>query len=98
MAKHSPIVTIRPRRAKPVLVCRKCLKRSAHGRELKQALKAELKRRSKALALKRPRLVMTSCFDICPKRAVVVASGTTLNRGEYLLWGRVTRSRMSPKP
>jgi hypothetical protein len=29
--------------------------------------------------------VMTGCFGICPKRAVVVASGSTLQRGEYLL-------------
>lgn len=28
---------------------------------------------------------MTSCFGICPKRAVVVASGATLARGECLL-------------
>jgi hypothetical protein len=27
---------------------------------------------------------MRGCFGICPKRAVVVASGATLNRGEYL--------------
>ena len=28
---------------------------------------------------------MTDCMDICPKRAVVAASGATLARGEYLL-------------
>jgi hypothetical protein len=28
---------------------------------------------------------MTGCFGICPKHAVVVASGSTLQRNEYLL-------------
>jgi predicted metal-binding protein len=85
MSEPPSVVTIRPRRAAPVLVCRKCLKRLDDGREIKQALKSELKRRSAKLGNKRPRVVLTSCFDICPKRAVVVASGATLNRGEYLL-------------
>jgi predicted metal-binding protein len=85
MAKSSSIVTIRPRRAKPVLVCKKCLKRVDDGSKLKRALKSELKRRSATQATCRPRLVMTGCFGICPKRAVVVASGATLQHGEYLL-------------
>lgn len=54
---------------------------------LKRALKSELKQRSAARGIKRPRVVMTSCMDICPKRAVVAASATTLARGEYLLLG-----------
>jgi hypothetical protein len=55
------------------------------GREIRRALKSELKQRAKASGGKRPRVVMTSCFGICPKRAVVLASATTLQRGEYLL-------------
>jgi predicted metal-binding protein len=87
MSKTSPITTIRPRRAEPVFICKKCLKRIDDGPALKRALKSELKQRSAARGIKRPRVVMTSCMDICPKRAVVAASATTLARGEYLLLG-----------
>jgi predicted metal-binding protein len=87
MPKTPEITTIRPRRAEPVFVCRKCLKRVADGPALKRALKSELKQRSAARGIKRPRVIMTSCMDICPKRAVVAASGATLARGEYLLLG-----------
>ncbi len=59
--------------------------RISDGPELKRALKSELKRRSKARDIKRPRIVLTSCMDICPKRAVVVANAETLRRGDYLL-------------
>jgi predicted metal-binding protein len=85
MARTSAISTIRPRRAAPVFVCKKCLKRIDDGPALKRELKSELKRRSAAQGVKRPRVIMTGCMDICPKRAVVAASGTTLARGEYLL-------------
>ena len=87
MSKTNPITTIRPRRAEPVFVCKKCLKRIDDGPALKRALKSELKQRSAARGIKRPRVVMTSCMDICPKRAVVAASAATLARGEYLLLG-----------
>ncbi len=82
--KSSPVVA-RPRRPTPVFVCRKCLKRVEDGREIRRALKSELKQRAKASGGKRPRVVMTSCFGICPKHAVVLASDSTLQRGEYLL-------------
>jgi predicted metal-binding protein len=84
MTKTS-VVTIRPRRPQPILVCKKCLSRVADGSDMKRTLKSAIKRRSAAQGTKRPRIVMTSCFGICPKRAVVVASGATLDRGEYLL-------------
>jgi hypothetical protein len=84
-SQDSCIAIIRPRRPEPILVCRKCLKRVANGKNIKRALKAEVRRRSVAQAAKRPRIVLTDCFDICPKRAVVLASGTTLHRNEYLL-------------
>jgi predicted metal-binding protein len=83
-AKSSPVVA-RPRRPTPVLVCRKCLKRAEAGREIKRALKSELKQRAQLTGGKRPRVVMTSCFGICPKHAVVLASDATLQRGEYAL-------------
>ena len=92
MVKTSSVATIRPRRAAPVLVCKKCLKRVGAGSKLKRALKSELKHRSVAQGTRRPRIVMTGCFGICPKRAVVVASGGTLQRGEYLLLADVNSS------
>lgn len=83
MAHH--LVAARLRRPAPVFVCRKCLKRVANGGALKRALKSELKSSSAGRDVKSPRVVMTGCFGICPKRAVVLASATTLARGEYLL-------------
>jgi hypothetical protein len=85
MAQKSAIVTIRPRRATPILVCRKCLSRAGRGGKLKSALKKQLKVRSAAQAVKRPKVVVTGCLGICPKHAVTVASAATLQRGEYLL-------------
>ena len=81
----SSIVTARLRRAPPVLVCKKCLGRVADGKSLRKALKSELKSRSAAQSVKPPRVVLTSCLGICPKRAVVVASTATMARGEVLL-------------
>ena len=77
--------TARPHRPPPILVCRKCLKRAANDRAIKRALKVELKALGRARGVKRPRVVMTGCFGICPKRAVTAASGATLARGEFLL-------------
>jgi hypothetical protein len=77
--------TVRPRRPSPVLICRKCLKRAGNGGAIKRALKAELKAQSKVHGGKRPRLVVTGCFGICPKRAVTTTSGAMLARGEFLL-------------
>ncbi|HEY0328682.1 MAG TPA: (2Fe-2S) ferredoxin domain-containing protein [Rhodopseudomonas sp.] len=68
-----------------MLICSKCLSRSADGKALKRALKSELKQRSQAQGVKRPRVVMTGCLGLCPKRAVVAASAASLQRGEYLL-------------
>ncbi|MGT2436266.1 hypothetical protein ACU4GH_10630 [Bradyrhizobium betae] len=79
----SPMV-VRPRRAAPVLVCRKCLKRSDEGRDVRRALKSELKA-ARREGTKPAKLVMTGCFGLCPKKAVVVASGASLARQEYVL-------------
>lgn len=87
MLPTSP-VTARLRRRTPILVCRKCLKRAPNGCDLKRALKCALKRSSSDES--KPRMVMTSCFGICPKRAVVVASGATLARGECVLLATAT--------
>lgn len=78
-------MTARLRRGAPLLICKKCLTRVADGSDLKRALKSEVKRRSVAQAIKKPRIVMTGCFGLCPKRAVVVASAGTLDRNEMLL-------------
>lgn len=78
-------MTIRPRRPKPVLVCKKCLTRVPDGGKLRRSLKSELKQRASAQGVKSPRVVLTSCLGICPKRAVVLASAASLQRGEYLL-------------
>jgi predicted metal-binding protein len=85
MVKTASAVTVSSRR-EPVLVCKKCLKRVTDGRQIKRSLKSAVKGLAVAQPGRQPRLVMTSCFGICPKRAVVVASGTTLHRGEYILF------------
>jgi predicted metal-binding protein len=89
MPKNSSVVVVRPRRASPLLICKKCLARSDEGKKLKRLLKSEVKRQSHLRSLKHPRkrsrVVMASCFGICPKHAVVIANGATLQRGEYLL-------------
>ncbi|MDB5653581.1 MAG: hypothetical protein JWQ94_1194 [Tardiphaga sp.] len=84
MSKPS-VVTIAPRRPQPIFVCKKCLGRVDDGKALKRALKSEAKRLGAARATKPPRVVLTSCMGICPKRAVVVASAATLQQGRYLL-------------
>jgi predicted metal-binding protein len=78
-----PIIA-RSRRPAPVLVCKKCLKRASEGKDVRRTLKRQLKTQRTDTA-KAPRVVMTSCFGICPKRAVVMASGQSLQRGEFVL-------------
>ena len=78
-----PIIA-QARRSVPVLVCRKCLKRSNEGRKVRRALKSELKA-AKREGTMPAKLVMTSCFGLCPKTSIVVASGPSLRRQEYVL-------------
>ena len=82
--KSASPMLVRPRRAAPVLVCRKCLKRSDEGREVRRALKSGLKAKKRD-GTKPARLVLTGCFGLCPKKAIVLASGTSLARQEYVL-------------
>lgn len=79
----SPMI-VRSRRAAPVLVCRKCLKRSDDGAAVRRALKSELKARKQG-GSKVPKLIVTGCFGLCPKKAIAVASGASLARQEYVL-------------
>ena len=81
----SPVVTVAPRRPPPILVCKKCLGRIDDGKALRRGLKSEARRLGAERGTKPPRVVMTSCLGICPKRAVVVASAATLQHGQYLL-------------
>jgi hypothetical protein len=78
------IIVVHPRREAPVFVCRKCLKRSRDAKEIKRALKSEMKRRAGG-RLKPARVIQTSCFGICPKRAVVVIGGIAAGKGDYAL-------------
>ncbi|CCD96005.1 conserved hypothetical protein [Bradyrhizobium sp. ORS 375] len=77
-----PIVT--PRRPAPVFVCRKCLKRIDDAKGIKTAIKRESKLAAPS-SRKSPRVIMTSCFGLCPKRAVVVTGGVRAARGDYVL-------------
>jgi hypothetical protein len=61
------------------------MKRMTEGGKLKRRLKASLKQRSAGQKKGRARLVITNCFGICPKDAVVTASAATFARGEFLL-------------
>lgn len=85
MSEKKPLVTIRPRRPPPVLLCGKCLRRVDEGKRLKSALASEIKHSCKRSGMKRPKLLVTKCLGICPKHAVVAASAATLIKGEYLL-------------
>ena len=69
----------------PVLVCGKCLKRMPGGGKLTRRLKASFKPRFAGQKKARARLVLTKCFGICPKDAVVTASAATFARGEFML-------------
>lgn len=69
----------------PVLACRKCLRRMAGGAKLKKRLKASLKQRGGERKKERARLVLTDCFGICPKGAVVAGSAATLQRRQLVL-------------
>lgn len=83
-AKSASPMIVRPPRLAPVLVCRKCLKRSDEGADVRRALKSELKANRRE-GSKPAKLVMTACFGLCPKQSVVVASGASLTRQEYVL-------------
>ncbi|CAL80227.1 hypothetical protein BRADO6623 [Bradyrhizobium sp. ORS 278] len=75
---------IRPRRPAPVFICRKCLKRSDAAKDIKKAIKRETRHAVDPNG-KRARVIMASCFGLCPKRTVVVTAGAGAARGDYAL-------------
>jgi hypothetical protein len=85
MSNEPSIRVLELRQAGPVLVCRKCLKRIANGGKLRKRLRIGLKQHGAGRKKHRARLVLTNCFGICPKGAVVAASPSTLARHEFLL-------------
>jgi hypothetical protein len=85
MSNKPSLRTLELQRPGPVLVCRKCLKRMPDGGKLRRRLKGSLKHHGVGQKKGRARLVLTNCFGICPKHAVVTASTATLARREFLL-------------
>lgn len=85
MSKSASLRIARPKRAPCVLVCSKCVKKADEGRAIRKALKAALAERADAAGRRPGKLVETKCMGLCPKRAVTLASGATLARGELLM-------------
>jgi hypothetical protein len=85
MSHKALLLALKLQRPGPVLVCRKCLKRIPGGDKLTRRLKASFKQRCAGQKKARARLVLTKCFGICPKDAVVTASAATFARGEFML-------------
>jgi hypothetical protein len=54
-------------------------------RQAKATPEVQFERTSGGQKKKRARLVLTNCFGICPKDAVVTASPATFARGELIL-------------
>ena len=82
----SRVRVVKPRWDGAILVCGKCLKRHPDGKALRQGLKAEVKARAKAsMTGRKARIVKVACVKLCPKHAVVVASGATLSTGDVML-------------
>ena len=60
--------------------------------QLKDVVKGGIKQRYLDSKKKRARLILTNCFGICPKGAVVAASPATFARNEYLLIGNCSEN------
>jgi hypothetical protein len=65
------------------------------GGKLTRRLKAGLKQRGAGEKKKRARLVLTNCFGICPKNAVVTGSAATIARGQFILIRDCSEERSS---
>ena len=78
------VVIARPKRLCPIFICAKCVRRAPDGKTIRKELTAAI-RRSDWAVRRPPKLVETKCLGICPKKAVVVASGPTLAAGTMLV-------------
>ncbi|MDX7952885.1 (2Fe-2S) ferredoxin domain-containing protein [Lichenihabitans sp. Uapishka_5] len=78
------VIVARPKRPLAVLICGKCVRKAGEGQAIRKAVKAALS--DQATADRRPgKLVETKCLGLCPKRAVALAGGASLARGELLV-------------
>ena len=84
--KAGRVRVVRSRWGETILLCGKCLKRRNDGKALRQELKAAAK---DYVATRSPRgkvkIVKIACVDLCPRRAIVLASAATLSAGEVVL-------------
>jgi hypothetical protein len=85
MIKSTSPFVVRPKRPPSVLVCAKCVRKVDGGRAVRKALKAGLTERAEAVGQRPGKLIETKCMGLCPKRAVTLASGDMLARGELLI-------------
>lgn len=85
MTKTTTPLVARPKRPPCVLICAKCVKKAENGRAIRKAVKAELSQRAMAAGRRPGKLIETRCMGLCPKRALTLASGATLARGELLV-------------
>jgi hypothetical protein len=67
-----------------VLVCGKCAKKFPGAKTAKGVAK-QLKAALKSRRWGKVRVIETRCFDLCPKRRQVLASGLTLAQGRLVV-------------
>ena len=70
--------SVRAKRRETVVVCGKCLRRHDDGKSIRKALKA----RAKSVDAK---MVRASCFGICPKGAMAIATRASMAEGRLLI-------------
>jgi len=74
--------------AQTIFICAKCAKKLP-GRPgpkgVRAVLKAAVKRLGPTKAWGKVRIVQAGCFDLCPKRRQVLASGRTLAQGKLVV-------------
>jgi predicted metal-binding protein len=68
------IETFRPSWQAAILVCKDCQKRSSGPTSVKAKAVASMLKETVRGRKPRPRIVMSGCLGICPKRAIVIAA------------------------
>jgi hypothetical protein len=74
--------------AQTIFICTKCAKKlpgRPGAKAVRAVLKTALKRLGPAKGWGRVRIVQAGCFDLCPKRRQVLASGRTLANGRLVV-------------